>query len=265
MTEAHAQENLKLTCRQGNNITGTFVLTPLTPGRIGPVNSNRRGSTGVNKRMAHNLDKFMAPAHVRIPLVPLTDTEVLVFFFQSLARPIVALRMYARNWGPASIIDALSEHRIIQPPYLRNTCSVKCITAIRKGAEQFGEEWEAAHRIVFKDADDFKATDLIRQNDVESERTIDVDIRELCINLKKYPENNITGGIFTRCVKHCMETNESWTTETVVKLAERLGRNSSFQQEDTSLDDWSTFLKMDPDAPSSATAAAKANETTDST
>ena len=85
--------------------------------------------------------------------MPLTDAELIVYFFQSLTRPIVSLRLYARKWGPAGICDLLNEHRDIEPPYLRNTMSVKCTTALKKGRITYGEEWEDKHRRLFADAD----------------------------------------------------------------------------------------------------------------
>ncbi|KAF1850663.1 uncharacterized protein K460DRAFT_350691 [Cucurbitaria berberidis CBS 394.84] len=199
-------------------LSSSFPKTPITPGRIGP-NSNKKSATAINKRKIHNLDKLVPPTYAQIPIVPLTDTEVIVYFFQSLARPIVALRLYARNWGPASIVDVLNEHRDISPPYLRNTASVKCTTAIKKGRDKFGDEWEDAHREVFRKADDVKATDLIYLSGDEVDLAVDYDVRSLSVGLRKHPKDGVDGGIFTRCVKYCHETGAPYTLFNVWQLA----------------------------------------------
>lgn len=171
----------------------------------------------------HNLDKMVPQTYAQVPPVPLTDTELIVFFFNSLSRPIVALRLYARKWGPAAISDVLNAHRSIDPPYLRNTCSVKCTTAIKKGREQYGEVWENSHRTAFGGADDAKATDLIRLATDELNRAAeDYDMRSLAVGLKKYPELGQDGGIFTRCVQYCHENKASYTLANVWELAKAL-------------------------------------------
>ncbi|KAH7351386.1 hypothetical protein BKA66DRAFT_613719 [Pyrenochaeta sp. MPI-SDFR-AT-0127] len=202
-----------------SGLPSNLPKTPITPGRIGPNNLNKRSSTSIFKRQIHNLDKVMPPANVQIPLVPLTDTEIIVYFFQSLSRPVVALRLYSRNWGPASIVEVLNDHREIEPPYLRNTCSVKCTTSIKKGKEKFGGNWEDSHREVFDKADDVKATDLIRLTDEELDCAVNYDVRNLCIGLKKHPQEDVDGGIFTRCVKYCQENDAAYTIFDVWELA----------------------------------------------
>ncbi|KZM28766.1 hypothetical protein ST47_g94 [Ascochyta rabiei] len=189
--------------------------TPYTPGRIGPPDSYKRTTTSINKRDIHNLNRFIPPANVLLPMVPLTDTEVIVYFFNSLSKPMVSLRLYARGWGPASIVQALNDHREVEPPYLRNTCSVKCTTAIKSGKRQYGNEWEEEQRAVYAEADDCKATDLIRPDDDES---VDYYIRALCANLKQHPDGE-NAGIFTACVKYCAEHNAPYTTSNVWQLA----------------------------------------------
>ncbi|KAF1940536.1 hypothetical protein EJ02DRAFT_423875 [Clathrospora elynae] len=196
-----------------------IVKTPITPGRIGPNNVNRKSSTQINKRKVHNVDKMMPPHNVLIPMVPLTDTEVIVYFFQSLSRPMVALRLYSRNWGPAQIVDILNEHRDIEGGYLRNTCSVKCTTAIKKGRDKFGEDWEANHRAVFQGASDLKATDLLCLTAEELKEASDYDVRSLTIGLKKHPEQDVDGGIFTKCVKYCVEHDAPYTLANIWQLA----------------------------------------------
>lgn len=194
----------------------TTPRTPYTPGRIGPPDSYKKTTTSINKRDIHNLSKSIPPAHVQLPLVPLTDTEVIVYFFNSLSRPIVSLRLYARNWGPASIVQALNDHRVVDPPYLRNTCSVKCTTAIKNGRKQWGDDWEATNRAILSEADDPRATDLIRETNGED--TVDYDVRALCVNLKKHPSGD-DAGIFTQCVKYCVEKNAPYTLHNVWRLA----------------------------------------------
>jgi hypothetical protein len=161
----------------------------------------------------------------QFPPVPITDTELIVYFFNALSRPIVALRLYARGWGPAAISDVLNAHRSIEPPYLRNTCSVKCTTAIKKGKELYGENWEALYRTMFANASvgDIKATEMIRLGSDELDRSAeDYDIRSLSSGLKKHPELGQDGGIFTRCVQYCQANNAPYTLSNVWELAKAL-------------------------------------------
>jgi hypothetical protein len=150
-----------------------------------------------------------------LPKIPLTDVEVIVFFFNSLCKPMVSLRLYGRNWGPATIVQVLNDHRSIEPPYLRNTCSVKCTTALKNGRKLFGNDWEHGYRAVFATADDARATDLIRTDD---ENAVDYDIRALGTNLKSFPDE-AGAGIFTRCVEYCIENNAPYTMSNVHLLA----------------------------------------------
>ncbi|KAF2629025.1 hypothetical protein BU25DRAFT_457280 [Macroventuria anomochaeta] len=189
--------------------------TPYTPGRIGPPDSYKRTTTSINKRDIHNLNKSIPPANVQLPMVPLTDTEVIVYFFNSLSRPIVSLRLYARGWGPASIVQALNDHREVEPPYLRNTCSVKCTTAIKNGKKLYGDEWEAENRAVLAEAEDCRATDLIRADEYD---TVDYYVRALGVNLKQHP-TGADAGIFTACVRYCIENQASYTMSNVYQLA----------------------------------------------
>ncbi|KAF1927025.1 uncharacterized protein M421DRAFT_93595 [Didymella exigua CBS 183.55] len=189
--------------------------TPYTPGRIGPPDSYKKTTTSINKREIHNLNKSIPPAHVQLPMVPLTDTEVIVYFFNSLSKPSVSLRLYSRGWGPASIVQCLNEYREVDPPYLRNTCSVKCTTAIKLGRKLYGAEWEDEHRAVFADAEDAKATDLIR---ADENVTVDYFVRALGVKLKKHPSGQ-EGGIFAECVKYCIEKNVAYTMSSVFQLA----------------------------------------------
>ncbi|KAF1912959.1 hypothetical protein BDU57DRAFT_456953, partial [Ampelomyces quisqualis] len=216
-----------------SNPMGTFghtPRTPLTPGRIGPPSGTKKTLTCINKRGIHNLDRMVPPTNALLPLLPLTDTEIIVYFFNALCRPIVSLRLYARGWGPAAINDALNSHRVIEPAYLRNTCSVKCTTAIKKGIEKYGEKWDVINRAVFQDKDmsDSRATDLIKLDDDEKAKATDFYLRDLCYGLRKHPGEH-DGGIFTRCVKYCEENNASYKLSNVWKLATNLeaGRTPS--------------------------------------
>ncbi|KAF2821262.1 hypothetical protein CC86DRAFT_470996 [Ophiobolus disseminans] len=197
---------------------------PLTPGRFGPPPSARKTSTFITKRGIHNLGNMVPPTYSRIPLVPLTDSEVIVFFFNALARPNVSLRLYARGWGPQQICEVLNSHREIEPPYLRNTCSVKCTTAIKKGREKYGEQWEAETRKIFEDkvvCRDEKATDMICLDPDELHRSVDFEILDMCKGLKKFPGKD-DGGIFTRCVQYCQENDAPYKVSNVWELASDL-------------------------------------------
>jgi hypothetical protein len=191
----------------------------LTPGIVGPNKVIKRTGTSINKRKMHNLDKIMPPANAYVPTLPLTDTEVIVYFFNSLSRPIVALRLYARNWGPAHIADALNSHREIEGGYLRNTASVKCLTAIKKGKTMYGEDWDQIQRPILESANDLRCTDLMQLSRSEAKTAPDFDIRSLTMSLKKHPEVGVDGGIFTRCVKYCVEHNAPYTLRNVHELA----------------------------------------------
>lgn len=164
----------------------------------------------------------MVSTYAVIPCVPLTDTEIIVFFYQCVARPVVAMRLYSRAWGPAHITEVLNNHRDVN--YLRNTCSVKCVTAINKGKTAYGPEWAVEMAAAFKEADDARATDLIQLTgaEVDSDKLVDADIRSLAVGVKKFPELGKDGGLFTRCVRWCVEHDVAYTLSTVDKLAEQL-------------------------------------------
>ena len=204
-----------------SNSTTTAILTsPLTPGRIGPpIPHPPRTTTIISKRKIHNLEKLLPASTALIPLMPLTDTEIIVYFFQSLARPIVSLRLYARNWGPSNICDTLNAHRAIEGGYLRNTASVKCTTAIKRGKEKFGDAWADELRDVFAHADDIQATDLMQLNEEERAVATDFRVRDLSKELKMHPQMGVDGGVFTECVKWCVEKRAGYTLANVHELA----------------------------------------------
>jgi hypothetical protein len=173
-----------------------------------------------------------------LPLLPLTDTEIIVYFFNALCRPIVSLRLYARGWGPAAINDALNSHRIIEPAYLRNTCSVKCTTAIKRGIEKYGEKWDVVNRAVFQDKNmnDSRATDLIKLDHAEAAVATDFYLRDLCNGLRKHPGED-DGGIFTRCVQYCEANNASYKLSDAWKLATDLEAGRMPKRSPTPKDD----------------------------
>jgi hypothetical protein len=195
--------------------------TPLTPGRAGPPNGTKKPLTCINKRGIHNLDKMVPPTNAQLPLLPLTDTEIIVYFFNALCRPIVSLRLYARRWGPAAISEAINSHRVIEPEYLRNTCSVKCTTAIKKGIDRFGPEWEANARAIFESptTNDAKATDMIRLQEDELEHAVDFELRALCNGLRKHPGEG-DAGVFTQCVQFCYDTGADYKLSNVCELVD---------------------------------------------
>jgi hypothetical protein len=186
-----------------NRLMGTFdsPYSPATPG------GTRKSQTFIHKRGTHNLTKIMPPADLAIPMIPLTDTEVIVFFFNSLTRAVVSLRLYARNWGPAEITRVLNEHRDIRPDgYMRNTCSVKCTTAIKRGRDTNGLPWENHWREIFMNADDAEATDAIRHKEDEECDNQDYRVLDLLTCLKKFPVcNNPYQGAFGRAVEWCAQ------------------------------------------------------------
>ncbi|EMD86027.1 hypothetical protein COCC4DRAFT_146470 [Bipolaris maydis ATCC 48331] len=213
------------TTTASNSTTTTALTSPLTPGRIGPpITHPLRATTIISKRKIHNLEKLLPASTALIPLMPLTDTEIIVYFFQSLARPIVSLRLYARNWGPSNICDTLNAHRAIEGGYLRNTASVKCTTAIKRGKEKFGEAWADDLRDVFAHADDIHATDLIQLTADERAVATDFKITDLSRELKMHPQAGVDGGVFTECVRWCVERRAGYTLANVHELALALRR-----------------------------------------
>lgn len=123
-------------------------------------------------------------------------------------------------------MEVLNAHRVIEPPYLRNTCSVKCITAQRRGTDRFGEGWIEEARKDFRDADDVRATELLAIEDDECEEPIDIDVLDLLNGLRKHPDERedaaTESGIFTRCVRYCAEKNHRWRISRIHELAQML-------------------------------------------
>ncbi|KAF2744407.1 hypothetical protein M011DRAFT_172580 [Sporormia fimetaria CBS 119925] len=194
--------------------------------RDGRVEKSPHHST---KRKVHTLNTILPHAMTVIPKVPLTEKEISVFFFNSLSRPVVANRLYARGWGPAKITDALNLHLGLDPPYLRNTCSVKCTTAFRRGKEKYGDDYEAQIRQTFRKATLAEATRLIEIQEDEGYQPCDIDILDLSKNIKRYPtlqdkadDCELQYSIFTRCVMYCQRTGTSCLLSEVHKLARKL-------------------------------------------
>jgi hypothetical protein len=98
--------------------------------------------------------------------------------------------------------------------------SVKCITALKKGTKEHGENWDTTNRELFqaKDMDDCQATDLIWPTPEEQARATDFYLRDLARGLRKHPNEN-DGGIFTQCVKYCEQSKAGYKLSNVWKLA----------------------------------------------
>lgn len=156
-------------------------------------------------------------------MLPITDTELIVYFFNSTSRPIVAIRLYARGWGPAEITRVLNDHRDIRPDgYQRNTCSVKLTTAIRRGREIWGADWEPQCRDFFTKADDAEATDAIIITGEELESAQDCSVHDLLQSLIKFPTTDT--GIFTKCVKWCAENDRKVEVGSIHRVGIALDR-----------------------------------------
>jgi hypothetical protein len=152
----------------------------------------------------------------------------------------VSIRLYARGWGPAKMVEVLNAHRTIDPPYLRNTCSVKCTTAQKRGIERWGQDWDEDMRAFFTHADVFSATERIKVTEEECEFPVDIDLLDLAKGLKKHPkteeddfDSDNSVGIFTRCVRWCEEHNRSWPMSNVYKLAMSLEQGMTPEQSST--------------------------------
>ncbi|KAJ4288938.1 hypothetical protein N0V90_011279 [Kalmusia sp. IMI 367209] len=197
--------------------TGTQTPTPLTY------------TPGTRKKKAgkHDLNGKLPPANVKFPDVPLTDTELIVFFFNSVKRPIVALRLQSR-YGPSLIAAAINEyeppiipfyitdlprHRHINPhPYERNTACIRVNGMVEKGCAAYGNQWRIDFDRFFSGvdkvdpsnsrlpADDAAATDAIRHSEDELGDTCDYPVLDLFTDMKHLPLG-AGAGIFTRSVQ----------------------------------------------------------------
>ncbi|KAF2122164.1 hypothetical protein BDV96DRAFT_640228 [Lophiotrema nucula] len=183
-----------------------------------PKTNTPRSRLLLTRRAAHNLSKQMAHQKTQFPAIPLTDVEVVVFFYNSVARPVVAARLYGRDFGPKNIADALNNHRDLDPPYLRNSATVKCINALKRGAEHYGAEWEDNMKRVFATASTSKATRMCYITPEEGE-SYDCDILDLAVGIKDYPEVGASGGIFTQCVKFCADRQLNYPLSQIATIA----------------------------------------------
>ncbi|PSN71432.1 hypothetical protein BS50DRAFT_283095 [Corynespora cassiicola Philippines] len=145
----------------------------------------------------------MVPANTQLPLIPVTDLELVIYFYNLVSRPMVALRLYARGWGPARITNALNKYRKPDPPYLRNTCTVKCNTAFRRGKEMYGEDWHEANHEKFQHVDDCDATDILYDS-IKGNDLCDPDLLEVANGLVEYPDD-VELGPLTKCIRYCVE------------------------------------------------------------
>ncbi|KAF2279329.1 uncharacterized protein EI97DRAFT_172701 [Westerdykella ornata] len=198
-----------------------------TPNSKYGKNGVKPGHGMLQKRKVHNGTSMLPPPMTFVPRVPLTDKEIVVYFFNSLSRPIVSIRLYARGWGPSKIVETLNAHRDIEPPYLRNTCSVKCTTAQKRGVEKWGAEWDTSRREMFSNMDDVEATRLMYIGEDECEEPVDIDVLELLKGLKKHAELDVESeypqyGIFTRCVMWCEENQRSCLMSNIHEVAKAL-------------------------------------------
>ncbi|KAF2683918.1 hypothetical protein K458DRAFT_389140 [Lentithecium fluviatile CBS 122367] len=192
--------------------------TPTTPG------GTQKPRTMLYKSMKHNLANIIPHAGTQIPVIPLTDKELIVFFFNSLQRPIVSLRLYGRNWGPSQITCVLNAHREIKPEgYKKNTTSVKCSKAIKRGQQLYGNKWYDQWKKFFLESDDADATDAIRL----SQREIDADedgndymVMDCLHSLKKLPvDDNNEKAIFTKSVEWCVQNDVNIPLSLIHKVA----------------------------------------------
>ncbi|ORY16810.1 hypothetical protein BCR34DRAFT_87362 [Clohesyomyces aquaticus] len=172
-----------------------------------------------NRRVNHNLDAIMVSEETLMPSMAVTDTELVVYLFRTLRRPIVTLRLRARGWGPHKIATVLNEHREVNPPYLKNTASVMSITALRRGERLNGPDWGEENAPQFVDADEKKATELIAGP--TNKPGLDCNVLDLCKKLKKHPEGD-DAGLFTRCVKYCVENQLECRLSAIHEVASKL-------------------------------------------
>ncbi|KAF2635554.1 hypothetical protein P280DRAFT_193923 [Massarina eburnea CBS 473.64] len=190
-----------------NNNLRSIPRTPVTP------RSGRRANMLGSITPKNNLRSLLPPAGVQIPMVPLNNLELIVFFLNCAVRPLFAARLYAKL-GPRKIADIVNEYREVLPEGFRaNTISRKITQALRKGqdeAAEGGARWLDETYALFAAADDAKATDLIRLNDEEAASAPDFDVLNMVRGLRKYPAENGVEGLFTQCVRFCAENNVSY-------------------------------------------------------
>ncbi|KAF1965401.1 hypothetical protein BU23DRAFT_604241 [Bimuria novae-zelandiae CBS 107.79] len=192
----------------------TALVIPTTPTTAGSRNA-------LFKKDKHDLTGKLPPANTKLPLVPLTDVELIVFFYNSSSRPIIAVRLYARG-GPKVIAKVINEHRIVNPDgYKRNTCSVHCNKGVKSFISMHGEGWKKKVCEYFKTANDAQATDTIRHKTEELRDTCDFPVLGLFRDLIKMPGDD-QAGIFTECVRWCKDNKVDAMVSDVHLIAEAL-------------------------------------------
>ncbi|KAA8611639.1 hypothetical protein PtrSN002B_010947 [Pyrenophora tritici-repentis] len=205
-----------------NSLSSLLVpkATSSTSQSFSPTKITKRPSSKARMHYAKHVTSDMVSSKALIPNVPLTDTEVIVFFYQTTARPVVALRLYARGWGPAKIADVLTVHR--GGEYLRNSCSVKCTASIKKGKKNCGEDWLNLIKEAFEVADDAKATELIRYGDREMKllKIVDAKIKSLAKGVINMPKVGKGAGLFTKYVEYCAENELDFRLSQTEELSE---------------------------------------------
>lgn len=177
--------------------------------------------TALYKKDKHDLTGKLPPANLRLPEVPLSDVEIIVFFYNSSSRPVVAVRLYARG-GPYVIAQIINEHRVVKPEgYKRNTCSVHCNKGVKTFIRVNGEDRKKQMSAFFEAAGDLEATNAIRHAENELENTCDFPMLGLFKDLIKLPSGP-QAGIFTECVKWCQENQANAMISQAHLIAEAL-------------------------------------------
>lgn len=224
---------------------------PATPALVVPTTPMTPGSrTVLYKKDKHDLKGKLPPANTKLPLVPLTDVELIVFFYNSTARPIVAVRLYARG-GPNWIAQTINEHREVKPEgYKRNTCSVHCNKSVKAFIRQHGEEWKRKVSEYFEKADDEQATETIRHHDNELADTCDFPVLGLFKDLHKLPGEHHRG-VFTKCIRWCRDNKVNAKVSQIHLIAEALAKDedphTSIEFSPASTDDDTVMAGVDSD------------------
>lgn len=177
--------------------------------------------TVLYKKDKHDLTAKLPAANLKLPLVPLTDVEIIVFFYNSSSRPIVAVRLYARG-GPNVIAQIINEHRVVNPDgYKRNTCSVHCNKAVKTFIRMNGEDRKKQMSAFFEAAGDLEATNAIRHEECELNTTCDFPMLGLFRDLIKLPSGR-QAGVFTECARWCQDNQVDAQVSQAHLIAEAL-------------------------------------------
>ncbi|OCK77630.1 hypothetical protein K432DRAFT_115153 [Lepidopterella palustris CBS 459.81] len=177
------------------------------------------------KRPIHNLKGQLVSAKVRLPQgVPMKDVEILVYCFNHITHPLVALRIMDNGWRPSEICEILNSHRDIEPPYLANTVTNKLKAVMARGKALYGENWPPADRAPRVD----QSIDDLRINDGKAQ---DCEIRAFAEGIKAHPYGH-NAGLFTKCVKYCANNNDDTKVSEIHKIVEILNQldNMSYEE-----------------------------------